>query len=348
MALFRMKPQYRKKAKVLSYYGTATPITTAVRELSGTTVGNYVLFAGGTYDGSYGIATVNGYNNDLTKVNAINDLYKTAFNLLATTVKELAFFYNGQNSSNLVQGATAYNTSLTKTNLASSRTGSKDSSAATSVGDYALFDTYPGYNKSSNYFEAYDSSGTRYIYSIATTPLLFSPAATTINDYALFAGGDTYKGRKVYGYDASLTQKTNISDLSDYKRYMVAVSNNDYALFAGGSKASSTSNTIELYNSSLTKISSTITLTEPNAAMDERLSAVVIDDYIIFYNNYDVAGSNSLFEMYNKSFTKSNYYINKLPKYQASIASINNYIIVCGGLYYSTGVTDTVDIFQVA
>ena len=131
MALYRMKSKYRKRGGVLSYYGTADNLKSAVNSLAATSVGDYALFGGGSDNNS----SVTAYSSLLTKVIPTSLRLGTS-NLAATSVGDYALFGGGSG----VNGAyvTAYNTSLTRsnpTNLSQERR----LLAATSIGNYALF-----------------------------------------------------------------------------------------------------------------------------------------------------------------------------------------------------------------
>ena len=87
MALFRMKPQYRKRSKTLSYYGTVSG--TRRMELAATSVGDYALFGGGN-----GSNVVDAYNTHLIKTNP-SSLASDRYGLAATTVGNYALFGGG-------------------------------------------------------------------------------------------------------------------------------------------------------------------------------------------------------------------------------------------------------------
>lgn len=77
----------------LEYYGTITPLSKARSNLAATTVGNYALFGGGSYNNIYP-DTVDSYDSNLTRGTA-SLLSKDKSNLAATTVGNYALFGGG-------------------------------------------------------------------------------------------------------------------------------------------------------------------------------------------------------------------------------------------------------------
>jgi len=80
----------------LQYYGTATKLSSARRNLAATSVGDYALFGGG-YDGSYS-KVVDAYNTSLTR-STPTALSKARYNLAATSVGDYALFGGGDTGS---------------------------------------------------------------------------------------------------------------------------------------------------------------------------------------------------------------------------------------------------------
>lgn len=104
-------------------------------DLAATTVGNYGLFAGGSYR-----STVTAYNTSLTRSDP-NDLNSADSEYLAATaVGNYALFAGGRsaNSGYAIDEVNVYDTSLTKS-MSTSLSAPRYSIAATTVGNYALF-----------------------------------------------------------------------------------------------------------------------------------------------------------------------------------------------------------------
>ena len=136
MALFRVKPWYKKKGGgVLSYYGTATSLSAARHYLAATSIGNYALFGGGSSDGGLS-NTVDAYDTSLTRTNPTS-LSVARHYLAATSIGNYALFGGGSSNGRLSQ-VDAYDTSLTRTNPTSLSTP-RSYLAATSISNYALF-----------------------------------------------------------------------------------------------------------------------------------------------------------------------------------------------------------------
>lgn len=140
MALFRMKPQYRKRTKQLKYKGTAPNLSASVYQNYGVSFNNYAIFAGGytTNSGSSGYQGVDVYDASLTKSNCavLNDSYTG--DIRGASTQHYAIFGTGTNGSSRNNTPTAYNTSLVRT-ICSSLNFSVSMSAAASVGEYILF-----------------------------------------------------------------------------------------------------------------------------------------------------------------------------------------------------------------
>jgi hypothetical protein len=255
-----------------SYYSTVdaydksltrtTPIglSQARYALAATKVGNYALFAGGTYQTYTGTTIVDAYDTSLTRTNPTG-LLRAKFALAATSIGNHALFGGGleRYSSSAWNVAAcinvdAYDTSLTRTML-TNLSEARCALAATSVGTYALFSGGAEYENVDEYFsnvDAYDISLTK------TNPTGLSQArsalaATTISDYALFAGGQYDFGTDdnsaiVDAYDTSLT-RTTPTGLSQARRTLTATSVGEYALFSGGNDPSRSNcySTVEAY-----------------------------------------------------------------------------------------------------
>ena len=183
-----------------------------------TTVGNYALFAGGSY-GTYGSTDVDVYNSSLVKSTASN-LSGKRVDFSATSVGDYALFAGGTNITytndepEYYSTVDVYNSSLVKSTATNLTVGVSDLSATT-VGNYALFGgggTYPPYTSYTD-VDAYSSS---LVKSIAPdlTEGCDEGAATTVGDYAIFAGGycETRSGKDsnntVDVYNPSLVKST--------------------------------------------------------------------------------------------------------------------------------------------
>ena len=240
----------------LSYYGE---VDTAASEQynssygAATTVGDYALFAGGSYTSITN--QVNAYNSSLIK-STPSTLSVARKGLASTTLGSYALFAGGGDGSKAYYSAIdVYTNTLSKVtaNNLSTVTGYP---AATTVGNYALFGG--GYNGSYvSTMNTYNSSlvkGSTSALSVARYYL----AATTVGNYALFAGGaggsNGNKTNTVDTYNSSLVKGTATA-LSVARYKLTATTVGDYALFAGGYVGGDeyAGAAVDTYNSSLVK-----------------------------------------------------------------------------------------------
>lgn len=135
-----------------------------------------------------------------------------------------------------------------------------------------------------------------------------SGAATHVGNYALLGGGFnnaySYSGRgnsAVYAYNKSLTQ-TVMDPLSQGRGDLCATHVGDYALFSGGTyytsdsyMSSATYKNIDVYDSSLTHLTSIVPPTTRNG-----LSAIHVGNYALFS-----CGPDKSVEVYDTSLTYS-------------------------------------------
>ena len=222
--------------KKLSYYGTATALTTARAYLAAASIGDYAIFYGG-YNGTIVSAknqNMDIYNSSLVKVT--NNSRGFIRNMAAASNSSYAMFGGGQKyddeqgSEEAVSTVRAIDGNLTTTLTSFTNVAKKDL-AATTVNDYVLFGG--GYNGSRTIYatvDAYDTNLTK------TTPTPLSQgryglAATTIGDYALFGGGSSSNYTEVYDTDLV---KSTATPLSEARKYLAATTVGNYALFGGG------------------------------------------------------------------------------------------------------------------
>ena len=155
---------------------TATELSKA-RDCTGTVVGSYALFAGGT-----GSNVVDAYNASLTRT-TVSSLSTSGVVYGATTIGRYALIGIDGGTMNV------YDTSLTRT-TAASLSASRTFYSSANIGDYALF---AGGYRSSDYYstvDAYDSSLVRTTATSLNTARC-ELAAATVGDYAIFAGGES-------------------------------------------------------------------------------------------------------------------------------------------------------------
>ena len=202
--------------------------------IGGAAVGNYALFAGGTWDMQINddnvISSVLAYDPSLTFTIA-PDLSVARADVKGASVGNYALFAGGKASSKCTT-VDAYNASLTRTTAAALSSTANNDAAAT-VGNHAIF---VGNTASADIYDASLTKTSAAILSTARTGL----AATTVGDYAIFSGG----GMADF-CDASLTRSSIGTSMTGYD--MGAATIGDYALFAGGHSGDTNYDSVEVY-----------------------------------------------------------------------------------------------------
>lgn len=328
----------------MSYYGTATSLSTARFDMAATTIGNYALFGGGTRAGSNGYDTVDAYNKSLVRSIA-TVLTKPRKWLSAATIGNYALFVGGYNydlsTTGPINTVDAYNSSLTHSNPTSPNNGNYLMAAAV-IGNYAIFAGGASYCKdyrtglSSSYsmgITAYNTSLTRTNGSSSQylSKGRWALAGATIGNYAIFAGGCKCSSdgtafvalSNVDAYNVSLT-KTTPSSLSTSRYHLAGARVGDYALFAGGFSSTD----VDAYDASLTR-------TLPTALSQSRgvIAATGIGDYAIFAGGCNSGRSThyTIVDAYDPSLTRS--ILPALPETRsgAAAATIGDYALIGGG-----------------
>lgn len=310
--------------------------------LSGSEVGDYALFAGGLTEASstnseVASDVVDAYDKTLTRTTATK-LSVGRYGIATAKTNNYAIFAGGEGYSNIVD---AYNSSLTRKTPSKLSVGRK-SSAACGAGYYIAV---AGGNTSSGYSKVVDG----YDYNLTrTSPTALSEeksslvgvaTGTSSYTYVLFAGG--YSGSKhvstveVYSYD--LTKYNNAAPLSVEKSGCVSATFEIYGIIAGGSNLSH-SNTVDVYNNSLSKI----TAASLTSASTDMVSTVLLNEYVLFCGYAD---SKYSIDAYDPNLTKV---LVKFGVTRTSIAAANvgDYALFAGGRFNSVS-KSTVDAFHI-
>ena len=202
--------------------------------IGGAAVGNYALFAGGTWDMQINEDNVTSYvlayDSSLTFTTA-PWLSVARANVKGASVGNYALFAGGKASSKCTT-VDAYNASLTRTTAAALSSTANNDAAAT-VGNHAIF---VGNTASADIYDAFLTRTSAAILSTARSGL----AATTVGDYAIFSGGGVADF-----CDASLTRSSIGTSMTGYD--MGAATIGDYALFAGGHSGDTNYDSVEVY-----------------------------------------------------------------------------------------------------
>ena len=331
----------------LKYYGTTNGLSFSRHSLSGASVGNYALFAGG-YDMSYGVrSTVDAYNSSLVRTTP-TELSIMVSGLSGASVGDYALFAGGQPNDG--RGATstvdAYNASLVKSTPAELSISRRELLGA-SVGDYALFAGGVNNNNSvTSTVDAYNASLVR------STPTELSISkmglsGASVGDYALFAGGSNNGVTStVDAYNASLVRSTP-TGLSNSRCGLSGTSVGNYALFAGG-EGSTFLSTVDAYNASLVRS----TPTELSISKRE-LSGTSVGDFALFAGGTDnTYQASSTVDAYNASLVRSTPAELSISRKMLSGASVGDYALFAGGLGFDSNIgtttMSTVDVYTVA
>ena len=183
---------------------TATNLSTASYDVKATTVGNYILFAGGKNTGNSSgystLTTVNAYNNSLTRT-TVSSLSVGRYTHAATRAGNYALFaggYSGKKYSTTLNTVDAYDSSLTRISA-------------------------PNLTKA----VAYVQSCTLDDYALIGSGMAANPS-----------GGGV--GTKIMqAYDSTLT-KTNVPDMMEYRdEGGIGVELGNYAIFVSGTSMKS-------------------------------------------------------------------------------------------------------------
>lgn len=361
----------------LTYYGEIEePLSKRTYGVSAASIGNYALFAGGNDS-----KTVEAYNNSLTKSNQlIEDLTYSGTNAASATIKNHCAVFSGAGYSS---GATytkgrqkveAYNSELTKSSAGTDLRLALTGKAAASVGNCAVFaggyytDSYAGssWYQLNDDVECYDSSLTKLDNLNGLSKERCNLSAAQIGDYVIFAGGindsnSHYGSNYVDAYDHELTHIDVFSCLGEGKHSLASTSiKNRYAIFGGGKIDDSLtvgstyyeadySNTVDVYDSSLTNISSeNLTL---SVARSELAAATIDDEYAIFVGGRnleldDYESGSKIVDVLDDSLTMTVFDSSlKYDRYGLCAAVVGDYALFHGMKYGSS--SDSIEAFTV-
>lgn len=332
----------------LRYYGRATALSEARRELTATAIGGYALFAGGN-NGNYS-NVVDAYNRSLTRTKPAG-LEKYGVHI-ATSVGQYAIIAtNDLSSSALYRVADSYviyNNSLTKiSNNIGTTVEARTGKGVANVGNYALFaggSLIPqfGAKKPVSTINTINSSLT--LSSIALSNAKRAVCGGKVGNYALFAGGvggGTFNPSyyaDVDAYNASLTRisvaATRTCALLELGSASIGSS---YALFRIGTSADFD---IDAYDTSLTR--RTVIVPGPGNASFSPMAATSSENYAIFATKSFVVAYDDALTCYMPTPLSDG-------RADGAAAAIGNYVLFAGGLSSSgdTSAKDIVDVYTI-
>lgn len=233
-------------------FGTssAASLSTSRNYFTGASIGDYALFAGGEYGGTY-YTTVDAYDIALTRTTA-TALSQARRSMGNANVGSYTLYAGGYRN---IDDSTvdAYDTTLTRT-TASTLSPGRYALAGASVGNYALFAGGINADWAMDTVNAYSTTLTQTT-ATALSSQRRDMTGNRVGNYALFAGGYTSGGSlvgTVEAYNSALT-KSAAPALSAPRWAVRPGQVEGYALFAGGVESSATA-VVEAYDSTLTKI----------------------------------------------------------------------------------------------
>lgn len=292
----------------------------------------------------------------------VDSLTTARYNLMAASVSDkYALFAGGYTGSVYKNDVDAYNSDLVHTNPSNLISLSSKGFAA-SNGGRAFFGggviTSTSVNSAVNY---YGSALTRNS-AVKLSTARWRGASASVGDYVLFAGGDTIApsasgispSKVVEGYNTTTTvvKISSVATLSSATYNLAGTSiNNKYALFAGGATSTSDLKIVNVYDSSLTKTTTSSNLSSARSS----LTGGSVGKYAIFVggSSYSTSSGSTTpgltsTDAYDDSLTKVT--IKSIPyqeTYKSAASLYNNeYVLFFGGYTRSKSASDVVIMYD--
>lgn len=310
-----------------TYFGKAENLSVNRTNMTSNSIGNYVVFAGGGTVGYGTYNTVDAYNNNL--VHTIpTPLTTDRTNVMSGNTGNYILFAGGSSREyGILTEVDAYNSSLSKTQATNL---SNQPYAGGNVSSYALFP-----NMSST--DTYNTSLTR-----TQSQKLSLPSSgltnSSMSNYSLFGGGSAESDNSiVQAYNSSLTLQT--IDPLYQGRQCIGTTLNTYFLFAGGRWSSGETANVDVYDSSLTKVSQSVSCGKIN-----QFGVGALENYTFFAGGYN---NNIETTVLDSSLVLSN--VENLSQGRTFLTGgvINNYALFAGGTVSSNTYSYNVDVYMV-
>lgn len=321
--------------KLLSYYGTVTPLGEARTTLGGGNNGLYAVFAGGTRasDGAES-SYVDSYSASLVRTSP-GTLWRGRKLITGGDGEQHVFFAGGVYDNSGITTVEVADRNLTISSV-TGLSNAKTNFASANVSGYTLFAGGKRFAYQT-YYTSVDAYNTNLVKTVCTDLSLgvSNLGGTSLNGYALFGGGaytSSLYTANVRAYNSSLVQ-TSLSSLQVATESRGA-SNGDYAIFSGS--------TYTAYNSSLVRV------TCPGPSVTGTGSSLSMQGHALFLNSNTL--SSRVVESYNTSLVRSSYGVGVIPRDSVAVASIGVYGLFAGG-QTSAGTStavDTVNAFALA
>ena len=341
-----------KKVKTLSYTGTAEALSQKRAYLTGVSIGNYALFAGGA-NGSLTCDTAEAYDPEMTHLVATRLSLGRSF-LTSVSNGHYALVAGGNSKASSTADSVTqalvdvYDENLTHTKGTSLKASSFNG-MATFNGKYMIFAGGSAYTKGSNtarssVVTAYDENLTR------SVPTALSAAreqgrGAGAGEYAIFAtGSDIGYVLVAEAYDRTLT-RTLAPEISVGRIQACSMTLGQHALFLGGSSSNRGVSTVDIYDENLVH-----TNIDPLSVRRGRSAAATNGSVgIVTGGSGDVVNSSAspdaTVDIYDVNLSHTVTDDLSGARYGCAAAAAGDTLLVAGGYPYTTAGT-VVDVYQ--
>lgn len=347
MALFKVKPWYKKRGGMLSYYGSVGNFTNNGAPTVASAFNTYALFSGGSWN--YNITVI---NELFTK---LQDLTTTVYGFGQGVPLNDGIVYIGAEQydssiSNYSNDINKFNNSLTRSTLKKYDNPARYPGRGFINNTVVVAGGYNGkYSKTTGNLSAYTSALT-YCYSgLGMISARSNIVTASTPQYVILAGGLTTNSSDSYSYDVQAVNSSytvvNCSNLTHPRVARIdgeseAAVIGDYVLLGGNDNMpDSSKDAIEVYSKSLTRLSPIYKSTK-----SVRNCVATLGNYALFIGG--MLPYTNIIDSFDTSLTKSN--VIELPtnRWNVCEAVLGNYLLVGRG--QGTSNCDGADIFQVA
>lgn len=335
-------------SKQVSYYGLADNLQVARHDSGMASTADYALFAGGDAGSSNVYDKVDAYNASLTHTASLS-LSRVRTDVGFASVGDYAVFVNGHKGSFVYDDVDCFSNSLTRTAL--SLTFNSWWPAGVGSSSFAIFGG-GAYYDSGNVRQRNQVNGMNASLTVTSlTSLSYSrnPSwGARTGNYLLIAGGrnitssaTTYVST-IDVYDTSGSKVSTSITLTNNVKFAPGTTLNDCAMFGGGSNGTKLFDTVDVFNSSLTRSNPS-----PLSVARSTFPACSVDGCAVFAGG---TINNNVYQdtldIYDSSFTHT---VSSLPTvlYNSSAAAVGNKILVAGGRQNTSSYSDAVYVYEV-
>jgi hypothetical protein len=341
-------------------YNNSLNLSQARSNLAATTVGNLVIFAGGSTVGEVSdkVDIFEYKDGSLSVIPNPPTLSQARSNLAATTVGNLVIFAGGYTDREISDKVDIFeykDGSLSVIPNPPTLSQARNWLVATTVGNLVIFAGGSTGGEASgkvDIFEYKDGS----LSAVPNPPTLSQArywlAATTVGNLVIFAGGLTVGEASdkvdIFEYkDGSLSAVPNPPTLSQARYSLAATTVGNLVIFAGGSTVGEVSDKVDIFeykDGSLSAVPNPPTLSQARYS----LAATTVGNLVIFaggYSNGGVSDKVDIFEYKDGSLSViPNPPTLSQARYLSAATTVGNLVIFAGGSTFGE-VSDKVDIF---